>query len=259
MSADGAQRGAQAVYRAMSILETFGEERSSLTLAEIAAAVQLTQPTALRLLRALKSHDLVVFDAPSRRYSLGPGVVRMASIVFNRGDMLSIVQPRVQRLREQTKETAALHWRVDARRVCLIEVVSPQPVRMASGLGNSYPLVAGAAGKAMLAHMSTEEVDLLVEQARAEGRAVDRRKLVAELAEIQRQRYATSVGETVPGAAAVATAIVDPAGRAIAALNVTGPADRLTAHAMKAIAPSILEAADEIMVQFGVGVDLPLG
>lgn len=251
MSDDGATRGAQTVYRAIRILETFRADRAVLTLAEICELVDLTPPTAHRLLRALQAHELVVFDETSRSYSLGSGVIRLASVLLNRDDVLPIAQPRLHRLREVTGETVALHWRVKDHRVCLLEYVSTQPIRMASGLGNSYPLVAGAAGKAILAFMLDDEVNRTIEEERSAGRKVNAAALRRDLEEIRERRYATSSGETVPGASALAAPVLNSAGRAIAALNITGPAERFTAARIEDTVPVLLETAREIMEQLG--------
>lgn len=251
MTEQGALRGAQSVYRAISILETFRSDRPALTLVEIAEAVDLTVPTTHRLLRALQSHDLVVFDDHRRQYSLGAGVMRLASVILNRDDVLAITQPGLQRLRESSNETVALHWRVDDHRVCLLELVSNHPIRMASGVGNAYPLVAGASGKAILAHLSDDDIDEVIGKARADGSKVQRKALLADLADVRERGFAMSFGETVAGAAALATPLLDASGRAIAALNVTGPVDRLTEKRMAATVPELLATGKAIMDQLG--------
>jgi DNA-binding IclR family transcriptional regulator len=247
----GALRGAQTVYRAISILETFKADHAALTLAEICEAVELTPPTAHRLLRALRSHDLISFDERARTYTLGTGVMRLASVLLNRDDVLSIAGPRLHRLRDLTGETVALHWRVEDHRVCLMENVSAQPIRMASGLGNAYPLVAGAAGKAILAHLPTEDVEHTIEVERRNGRKFSAAALRADLQGIRERGYARSVGETVPSAAAVAAPILNSAGRAIGSLNVTGPADRLDDALVGTTVPALLSTTREVMEQLG--------
>ncbi len=184
----GALRGAQTVYRAISILEAFKADHAVLTLAEICEAVELTPPTAHRLLRALRSHDLISFDERARTYSLGTGVMRLASVLLNRDDVLSIVAPRLHRLRDVSGETVSLHWRVADHRVCLMENVSSQQIRMASGLGNAYPLVAGAAGKAILAYLPWEDVEQVMEMERRNGRTFSAAVLKADLEEVPQPR-----------------------------------------------------------------------
>jgi DNA-binding IclR family transcriptional regulator len=254
---EGATRGAQTVYRAIRILETFRADRAVLSLGEISELVELKQPTTHRLLRALQAHDLIVFDETSRTYSLGSGVIRLASVVLNRDDVLPITEPRLHRLRELADETVALHWRVRTHRVCLLEFVSRQPIRMASGLGNTYPLVAGAAGKAILAFLADDELERTLETARREGQKLNAAALRRDLVEVREKGYAISKGETVPGASAIAAPIIGPGGRAIAAINITGPTDRLTAAAMESLVPALLQNADEVMEQLGHDIRRP--
>jgi DNA-binding IclR family transcriptional regulator len=74
---------------------------------------------------------------------------------------------------------------------------------------------------------------------------------MSELEEIRERGFATSVGETVPGAAALAAPIMDSTGRAIAALNITGPADRLDADAIAAAVPLLREAVSRVVQHLG--------
>lgn len=217
-------RGAQSVDRAVGVLECFRADRPSLTLAEISQEVGLTPPTTHRLLQALRGHDLVVFDEDRRQYTLGSGVMRIAGVVLNQ-ELLRAARLRLEDLRDATGETVALHWRVKDSRVCLLELISDRPVHMASGVGNTYPLAAGAAGKAILAFTDPAEVDRLLERS---GLGTEECEAVrATLPAIRAAGYARSEGETVSGGFALASPLLDESGDAIAALNITGPRSRM--------------------------------
>lgn len=260
--------GAQTAHRALKILESFVGGTPSLSLAEVSALVELTVPTTYRLLRALQSHQMVVWEKASRRYSLGPGVMRLANAILRRDDLLTVAQPILAELRELTGETASLHWLVGHERVCLIELVSPQPIRMASGLGQTYPLYAGAPGKAILAWLDKNEVAAVL--AGAAARTGNRRersypvlpeggKLAADLERIRQRGYAISVGETVPGAGAIAAPLLDSSHRAFAAINLTGPVERWNTPIMRKAAPDLIRAAGRIMSFFGLDAAAPRG
>ncbi|HEX3362111.1 MAG TPA: IclR family transcriptional regulator [Solirubrobacterales bacterium] len=236
-------RGAQSVDRAVGVLECFTADRPSLTLAEIAQQVELTPPTAHRLLQALRAHDLVIYDEHRRQYTLGSGIMRIAGVVLNQ-DLLAAARLWLGDLRDATDETVALHWRVKETRVCLLELVSDLPVHMASGVGNSYPLTAGAAGKAMLAFTEPDEADRLIDQSGL-GR-LERASLRAALPEIRARGYARSDGETVSGGAALASPLLDAEGRAVAALNVTGPRIRVNAIDERALGIRLGRTAERI-------------
>jgi DNA-binding IclR family transcriptional regulator len=166
---------------------------------------------------------------------------------------VNIAEASMQRLRNQTGETVGLHWLVGQQRVCLVELTSPHPIRMASGVGQAYPLFAGAAGKAILAWLPVAEVGAVLADASRfpHMKAPTRDALLHDLAKIRKQGYAESAGETVAGAAAVATTILNSSGKPQGALNVTGPADRFNAQCRAQSRTPLLEAVDQIMRQLG--------
>lgn len=77
---------------------------------------------------------MVTWDPLTKRYSLGIGVMRLASLILNRDDLNQIILPWLKFLRGETHETVALHSVIDSQRVCMMEAVSPLPIRMASGV-----------------------------------------------------------------------------------------------------------------------------
>lgn len=247
-------RGAQTVQRALDILFVFDAERHTLSTAEIAQQVRLTLPTTHRLLKALQSKDMVVFDRNSRRYSLGPQIIKLAGIIMQRDDLISLVEPWLLRLRESSGETASLQWRVGHQRICVREVVSPHPIRMVSGVGYLYPLTRGAAGKAILSALTRETAAGIVTEEGLSAR--ERSALLAEVDEVRRRGYATSAGEVVSGAMAIAAPIVG-AGDTVAAINVTGPQDRFTAKKASAVQKLVIEACAAVMRQLGTAGSAP--
>jgi DNA-binding IclR family transcriptional regulator len=238
-------RGVQTAMRAMAILEAFSAWKPALTLSEISEVVDLSPPTVHRLLKALRSRDLVFFDPESRRYSLGHGIMRMAKIVMERDDLANLAHPGMERLRAETSETVSLQQLMGDQRFSLVELTSPHPIRMASGVGTPYPLVRGSAGKAMLAALPQREIDRIVQT------STEPRKLAEELVLIRERGYAVSTGEVVAGASGLAAAVLDSTGAVAAAINVTGPTDRFTPERIHATAPLLLEVANNISRQLG--------
>ncbi|MCU1375057.1 MAG: IclR family transcriptional regulator, acetate operon repressor [Actinomycetia bacterium] len=246
-SDDGPLRGAQTVHRALQILESFSPTRPALALAELSQAVGLTVPTTHRLLRALQEKEFVVQDPNTKYYSLGPSIIRMAAIVQGRDDVIVVAHPTMERLRDLSGESVGFHWLVGDKRVCAHELVSVHPLRMASGVGHSYPLVAGAGGKVILAALGEARRESIL----AAIDDVDLGELRRTLEKVRKQGYAISHGETVDNAAAIAVAVRRTSGEVVGAINVTGPASRLTAARLKELAPVVVEAGQEVMRQLG--------
>lgn len=243
-----ARSGAQTVHRALRILQVFSLARPTHSLADIANALDLTVPTTHRLLRAMQDSEFVVQDRNTRFYSLGPAILRMAAVIEGRDDILAIATPVLVRLRESTGESLGFHWLVGDRRVCVLELVSDHSLRMASGVGHTYPLTGGASSKAILSAMGDERIDEIL--ANSEPGAVTRR-FRDDIVKARRIGYATSVGETVDGAAAVSSPIVRTSGEVLGALNLTGPQVRMPARKLVEYGKALVDASNEIMAQFG--------
>jgi IclR family KDG regulon transcriptional repressor len=240
--------GAQTLLRALDILDRLTLDGGSATLVEISTAVGLKMPTTHRLLKALMLRGMVVDDG-NRHYSLGPGIMHLASAIMNRAnDLTTIGTPVLERIRAVTGETVSLHTIVGAERVCVAELVSPEPIRMESGVGHAYPLYAGAAGKALIA-WDAERIARLPAELPGVGPATigSLAELERELAEIRAQGYATSMSEVVAGAGSLAVPLFGNANTVVAAINVTGPDTRWNADKIALHAPGVLDEARRLM------------
>lgn len=244
--------GSQAIHRALGILHLFTVERPNWSHSEIAAESGLTASTSHRLLKTLQGYELVVVDE-RKRYSLGPGIIRLAHVIFSSGPV-GIIQRaasvHLSHLRDLTGETVGLHVRVGHERVCVAELESRHPIRMASTVGGVLPIYAGAASKAILAFVDSaqrEELLAAVEHhALTANTILDPAKLERELTLTRDRGYGMSFGESVDGASALAAPIFDATGRPVACINVTGPADRFDRKQMKEALAALLEATTSI-------------
>jgi DNA-binding IclR family transcriptional regulator len=252
------ERGAQAIHRALTILEVFSTVNPSVSLTEISEFAGLTVPTAHRMVRALQSRGYVTHDPITGHYGLGPSVMKLAQVLLVRGEqdrLLTLSMPHLEALRDLTDETVSLHVSIGNSRVCIAEFVSHQDVRMAMGVGRVFPIYAGAAGKALLSGMSESALDeVLGGEAKlvlpGSSTVITASRLKRELMSVREDHYATSDGETVVGATAIAAAVFGPRG-VEAAINIAGPASRWTRSAMNAYVPKLLETAATISEHLG--------
>jgi len=234
---DTSAAGVATALRAVRILEEIAEAGRPLTLTEIAAAVDVSMPTARRLLKALESRDLIVADSEPRGYVLGFGIMQLARVILDRDDLIAASAPALERLRTESGETVSLQRLVDDQRVPVAELLSPHSIRMMSGVGTPYPLDRGAAGKAILAFLADYRIERLTAVSSAP------QGLRQELDAVRRRGWAISAAEVVPGARSVAAPILDFTGGVCASLNVTGPVERFTEQVAVSLAPTVVEIA----------------
>ena len=217
--------GVQAIARAGAVLRALEASPEGTSLADLSDAVGLPKSTVHRLLGALASEDLVQLG-PEGTARLGSGLVRLGAAV--RRELRFRLAPVMLGLRRELDETVDLAILEGDRVTFLEQFPAPQRLRAVSGVGTSFPAHCTANGKALLAGLSDETVELLL-PARLERftprTIVSRNALMAELDEVRDRSYAIDEEEHTAGICAVGAAVSDPAGTA-AAISVPAPKQR---------------------------------
>lgn len=239
--------GTQAVDRAAQLLIEVARHRDPVSFTELTAASGLAKSTTSRLLTALERNGLVRRDESGR---FAPGEVFL-SYAWRGGaeaDLVSIAQPMLAQLGEQTGETVNLGVPRDGG---LVEQIAQVDSRYLIGgtnwVGLTVPLHCAALGKVLLAFGAAELPKGRLEQ-RTSRTITSRVTLAAELAAVRERGYAVTVEELEPGLVAVAAPVFVVAtvgGRptAAAALSVSGPASRLAGGQLTAAAEACMAAA----------------
>jgi DNA-binding IclR family transcriptional regulator len=236
--------------KGVELLFLFSQAEPALSLQEIAARLAVPRSSAHRLVATLRSAALVVQDPASRRYRLGARLLRLPSAVVGPADLRTLALPFMRELVERSGETAHLTERRGARGVIVEVVESPHTLRMAPRRGESFPLHAGALGRAILAGLPPRDQSRIVA-------AVPRRRLAPNtpttpaalrrlLRSVQQAGYAVSIQEVTPGACGVSVPLVGPDGWAVGSLGVSGPMPRLTPERREALVEPLRKAAAEI-------------
>lgn len=234
----------RAVDRALAVLCAFSREAPSLGVTELSERLGLTKSTVHRLLQALMVRGMVAQDPDSRDYTLGYRVLALAQAVSGEASLRRLCRPHMQWLRSVTQETIGLYVVAGDVRMCLDELESPQVLRMAAGVGRTFPLNCGSASKALLAE-GPANGDLW-QRATAQLSAEHTSHLIEEIEQLGQTGYTTSTGETVQGSASIAAPIRGEHSGIMAALSVAGPASRFDAETIARYGAALLEAVARI-------------
>jgi DNA-binding IclR family transcriptional regulator len=219
------------IERALDALSLFAEsETASLGVTEIAQTLGLSKAVVHRILASFRAKGFVELDETTRRYSLGPKILFLGLTYLDRIDILTVAREAMAILSARTNETATLSVRSGDTRVYVDQVTPPRDVKMQVSLGIPYPLHAGASSKAFLAFLPESEIDTYLAKVRLDRLTkqtqVDPRKLRRELAEIREVGYASSFGERMEGAGAVAAPVFGRDGTPAGVISVCGPIER---------------------------------
>jgi IclR family acetate operon transcriptional repressor len=242
--------GTQAVDRAAQLLIQVARHRDPVTFTELTSASGLAKSTTSRLLTALERNGLVRRD-PAGRFSPGEVFVSYACRGGVEADLVSVAQPVLARLGEQTGETVNLGVPREAGQVEQIaQVDSRFLIGGTNWVGLAVPLHCAALGKVLLA-FGAAELPAGRLAARTARTITSRAALAAELAVVRGQGYAVTDEELEPGLVAVAAPVFAGGAAAVAAISVSAPASRLTAGQLPGVAAGCMAAARTLSAQLG--------
>jgi IclR family acetate operon transcriptional repressor len=222
----------QLLERAIRVLSLFSPDKPEWATTEIGRASGLAVPTVHRILTALHRHEFVVRDETTKRFRLGPAILALGQAASASTDLHSASLPALEELAAQTGETALLTVLSEHRdrAVCLERVESSQPLRLSVQRGRDLPLHAGASQKALLAFMPDAEAEAILAgplEKLCDATIDDPQRLREELRAVRERGWATSFEETNVGVWGLAMTLLDKRGRAVAAIGVAGPRERL--------------------------------
>ncbi|QCR20246.1 IclR family transcriptional regulator [Agrococcus sp. SGAir0287] len=148
----------QTVDRALQVLQSFSETRTSWGVSELATAFDLNTSTSQRLLASLASRGFLIADPQTRRYSLGPAMWRMATLWERTGGLARLAEPVLADLAATTDRTATFTT-PDGMHVRCIAAVdgAAGPVRSHPLVGDLYPAHTGATSRAYFAFLDPLE------------------------------------------------------------------------------------------------------
>ena len=240
-------QGAQALGKAFTLLNIVAESPSPMRFTDLLHVAKVPRGTLHRLLQALQEVRMVRFDPRDQTYRLGNRVFEMAHRVWSDFDLRGAAEPELERLRLSTSETTRLGL-LDGEAVLIIDQREYlRPMRLGNGVGSRLLASASAIGKAILAYLSPQDVQLFLSQqpldALTPNTIVKADELQRELDLVKARGYAISVEEQFIGVSAVAAPILDHRGLPLGAMSITGASNRLTVDKLHALGRDVIEAA----------------
>jgi DNA-binding IclR family transcriptional regulator len=220
-----------AVDRASRLLLALTQASDFLSLPEIARRAGLSKPTAFRLLTTLATEDLVFHNEANGTYGLGHLTLRMADAVLGSIPARESTRAAMGHIRDQVNETVVLSIRQDDVCYHVDSIESTQSIGRTHLMGVPVPLHSVAAGRAMLAALTEEQLTVPlggIVARWAPGAKVEREKLRRELERVRARGYAVSSTQFPEGGHTIACAIPDATGAAFAALHISFPLGRFT-------------------------------
>lgn len=225
--------GSQTLDRAVAVLRVLATaDRGGIRLLDVQKRVDLTRPTAHRILAALARHGLVEQDSDSHRYRLGQEIAILGTALVRRGpDLRGLFAAEMQDLAEETGDTAFLQVRSGNECVCIARTMGPYPIKAFTvDIGTRRPLGIGAGGIALLASLEPAEEEAVYPAIRSQLRDfpnVNERIIRSAVRAAREKGYALSDGYVLNGVRGLGVAVRNRDGTPVAALSIAAIRERV--------------------------------
>lgn len=222
----------RALDRGIAILRAFSAAKPQLTLTELSQAVELDKGTVRRLLHTLTLAGLVDHDETSALFSLGVGVLELASAVETGRELREIAAPYLNDVAERCGATAFLWVPSEGMALCASRARPTQPSVDASWftVGARAPLNCGGGPRVLLAYLTPTEQKLALSRPllrRTPASQIDKTVLMTEAARIRAQGWELAVDDFVLGLAGLGVPIFNRAGALAGSLSITSVTTQL--------------------------------
>ena len=239
----------QSFARGLQVIRSFSAQVPQQTLTEVAARSGLSRAGARRILLTLQTLGYVSSDG--RLFKLTPRILDLGFAYLSSMPMWNLAEPEMQALAARVGESCSAAMLDGADIVYVLRVPTHKIMSISLGVGSRLPAHCTSLGRMLLAGLSDDEALGLLH---ASDRPALTRHTVTEPEELlARVRLARKQGwclvnqELEEGLISLAAPLTDRSGRTVAALNISGQANRTPAKQMQeTMLPALLEAAATI-------------
>jgi IclR family acetate operon transcriptional repressor len=239
--------------RGLAILQFFKRVPEA-SVAEVAAAIELSRSTTYRIAERLRELGFLEVSATTARWRLGRETVQLGVAALQSTDIMRVAPAILAGLLEGTREAVNLAVFDTDSMVLIYREQGPQSVTISSRLGSRRPMHASGLGKAYLAALRASERHALIERLElaryTPETIVDKTAFERSLIAIQQRGFADDRREFEQTLACCAAAVFDHRAVPVAAISVSGPADRILAK-FDRIGAEVVIAARSISERLG--------
>ena len=212
----------EALARGLQIMTVFDGTHRSLTLSEVAVAVDLPRATARRALLTLVSLGYVAVEG--RQFRLTPRVLRLASAYLTSNLVSTLLQPACDRIARAIGESCTAAVLEGGEAVMIARALPLQLMPAGAGIGYRLPAYCSALGRVLLAALSdsalADYLDRTPLTAVTPSTLTDRRAVEAAIAAVRESGFSYVDQEAEPGFRSIAVPLRRFDGTVVAALNI---------------------------------------
>ena len=244
----------QSFARGLEVIRSFSAQAPEQTLSEVAARTGLTRAGARRILLTLQTLGYV--DSDGKHFRLTARILDLGFAYLSSLPIWNLAEPVMEALVDEVKESSSAAVLEGTDIVYVLRVPTHKIMSIGLGVGSRLPAWCTSMGRVLLAGLDDEEVLRRLKAARPKAltkhTVTDVDTLLAKVQQVRRQGWSLVNQELEEGLISLAAPITDRGGRIIAALNLSGQANRTSAKvAQETLLPALQRAARTISQRLG--------
>ena len=239
----------QSFARGLEVIRSFSAQSPRQTLTEVAGRTGLSRAGARRILLTLQTLGYVRSDG--KLFQLTPRILDLGFAYLSSLPFWNLAEPVMEALVEEVKESCSAAVLDGTDIVYVLRMPTHKIMSISLGVGSRLPAYCTSMGRMLLSALPEAE---LMQRLQASERAArtrftvtDVKELAARIAQVHQQGWSLVDQELEEGLVSMAAPITDRAGQTVAALNISGQANRSSARVMQdTMLPPLLAAARSI-------------
>ncbi len=239
-----------AVGRTLALLELLAHSRKALNISEVSRALKLPKSSTFRMLAALEDEHCVQKDRKTGRYRFGFRLVGLSRAAVENLQLREVARPWLISLMLSTGLAVHLAVLESGQAIIVEKIEAPGFTRLGTWPGRAMDINSTAAGKALVAFLSPEELDREVKATafvkHNQKTIVSLAKLKEHLVRVRELGYAVDDEEEELGTRCVGAPIFDVTGKVVAAISLAGTVDEITREGIRRLGSVVKKTAADI-------------
>lgn len=239
----------QSFARGLAVIRSFSAEAPEQTLSEVARRAELTRAGARRILLTLQTLGYVHSDG--KLFRLTPRILDLGFAYLSSLPIWNLAEPLMETLAGQVRESCSAAVLDGTDIVYVMRVSTHKIMSISLGVGSRLPAYCTSMGRMLLSALPPDQMMKVLQASERSPRTrytlTDPDELAAKIAQVRKQGWSMVNQELEEGLVSMAAAITDRTGQTVAALNISGQANRTSAKVMQeTMLPALLETARSI-------------
>jgi IclR family transcriptional regulator, KDG regulon repressor len=246
----------KSLVKALRLLKLFSAQRNAWTAEDMVSILGYHKSSVQRILATLENEGFLTRVTPRKsEYRLGSEILFLGNVAETNLDLRAVARPAMTELVERVRETCYLCVADQGQCLYIEKVECSQPVRIIHTVGQRNPMHCTGVGKVLLSGMTDIEIARLIEtrglDAHTRHTIIEPGRLMRELESIRKKGTSVDNEELNLGVKCVAAPIRDRSGAVVAAISLSGPAQRFTPSAVRRFEKEIKRTSMEISKMIG--------